>query len=109
MDKHIQSIESTINFLVEYKDILKNSEWDNNTKLEILLNNSNNYKEGYFNSLYSILDFNKNINMDNKLDIIVRDEKKTEDNIREVLPIILYYFALKEDFNHAPPGTLFPL
>lgn len=109
MDKHIQSIESTIDFLVEYKDILKNSEWDNNTKLAILLNNSNNYKESYFNSLYPILDFNKNINMDDKIDLISKEERDTMDNINEVLPFILYYFSLKEDFTRLRPEDRIPL
>ena len=49
----------------------------------------------YLETLYDILNYNNNINMDSKINNIIKDHDKVNNNIKEVMPLILYYFANK--------------
>jgi len=100
MNSHLNDIDNTINFLIKYKSLLKNNENNvdmvtNPDKLNILLNYSSDKMNSYIESLYSILDLQKNINLDNEIRLILDDKKQTNKNINEILPIILLYFANK--------------
>lgn len=95
METHINSINSVIDFLLEYKKIIENNEINSSGNLDILLNNSENYMNNYIETLYDILNYNNNINLDNRISDIIKDSNEINNNIKEILPIILYYFASK--------------
>ena len=95
METHINSINSVIDFLLEYKKIIENNEINSSGNLDILLNNSENYMNNYIETLYDILNYNNNINLDNRISGIIKDSNEINNNIKEILPIILYYFASK--------------
>tara|TARA_B110000971_G_scaffold91203_1_gene93855 strand:+ start:1610 stop:1951 length:342 start_codon:yes stop_codon:yes gene_type:complete len=100
MNSHLSDIDSVINFLIKYKSLLKNYENEeikiaNSNKLSILLNYSSTQMNGYIESLYSILDLHKNINLDNETTLILEEQKQINENINEILPLILFYFANK--------------
>ena len=95
MDTHLNDIDSLISFLVEYKNLLENNEIKSSNNLRLLLNNSSNYKDNYMETLYSILNYAKNIELDDHISNIIQDKKDINSNIREILPILLYYFADK--------------
>ena len=95
METHINNIDSTIIFLIEYKKILEDNDIQSSNNLDILFHNSENIMNNYIETLYDILNYNNNINMDSKIKSVIKDSKEINNNINEVIPIILYYFANK--------------
>ena len=100
MDVLMDDIDSTIDFLLNFKNNIKNSIIDDNHKFFLLFNESCNIKEKYIESLYYILYIDKNININNKLIKLSNEKKNADKNMKEVLPLILLYFASKNDFIH---------
>ena len=95
MDSHLNNIDSTINFLQEYKKIIENNNIESSNNLNVLFNNSENIMNNYLDTLYNILNYSNNINMDSKIQNIINDHNQVNNNIKEIMPIILYYFANK--------------
>ena len=88
-------ITSTIDFLLEYKKIIENHDIQYSNDLDILLRNSENSMNNYMETLYDVINYNNNINMDHKIAHIIKETNEINGNINEILPIILYYFANK--------------
>ena len=95
MESHINNIDSTISFLHEYKKILENTDICSSNNLNMLFYNSEHIMNNYLETLYDILNYNNNINMDSKINNIIKDHDQVNNNIKEVMPLILYYFANK--------------
>ena len=95
MESHINNINSTIDFLLQYKKLIETNEITVSNNLNILFNNSENCGNNYIETLYDILNHSNNINLDSKIKCIIKESNEVNSNIKEIMPIILYYFANK--------------
>ena len=95
MEQHLYSIEETIQFLTDYKALLKSQECKYTNNMEILLSNSDLHLHRYMETLYEIIDCTKNGIPNNNLQELIAERTLINNNIKEVMPLILYHFANK--------------
>ena len=109
MNAHLVNVTSTINFLSEYKKIIEKTNINYCNNLDVLIDNSNSYMNSYIESLYDIIDCSRNINITDKISKILDENRQTKNNIIEIMPIILCYFANKYSKPYTPWDLALPL
>tara|TARA_B110000967_G_C18770676_1_gene502890 strand:- start:42 stop:239 length:198 start_codon:yes stop_codon:yes gene_type:complete len=63
--------------------------------MEVLLSNSDLHQSQYMDTLYNIVDYTGGVNINAKIKKIITEQNNIDNNIKEVLPLILYHFANK--------------
>ena len=95
METHLRNINSLIDFLEIYKNAIRESSTRDSAELDILLDYSDMALSNYNDTLYDILNYKNNLDLSGKIKEIVYENKQINENIKEVIPFILYYFACK--------------
>jgi len=96
MEEHLNNIDSLIDFLNIYKNIISESSLKRSDDLDILLYDSDKVLSNYYDTLYNILNCGNNLDLSGKIKDIVHENNIINENLKEILPLILYYFACKK-------------
>ena len=107
--EHLNYIDSTIIFLKEYKNILEKN--TKNFQKEVLSENfylANINIENLKDSLLELLSIKDNPDYDSNILNEIKEYKLINQNIKEVMPLLIYYFVSKNSFNFDQEDLLAP-